>query len=49
MSQPRFQHSFNLDEEMEKRLGRLIKEHDVKIIDIIKAGIEKIEKETGKK
>lgn len=45
----RYQHSFNLDAEMEKRLVKLVSEHNKKIIDIIKAGIEKIEKETSKK
>jgi len=41
---PRFQHSFNLDEEMERRLEKLL-QHNIKIIEIIIAGIEVKEKE----
>ena len=45
---PRYQHSFNLDEELEKRLEKLIQK-GIKIIEIIKAGIEELEKKIGRK
>jgi len=49
MTKIRYQHSFNLDEATEKRLNLLIEEHGVKIIDIIKTGLDKIEGEKLKK
>ncbi len=48
MTHPRFQHSFNLDEKMEKRLANLIQK-GIKIIEIIEVGIEQKEKEISKK
>jgi len=42
---PRYQHSFNLDEETQKRLASLL-QRGVKIIEIILAGIENKEKES---